>query len=139
MFIFLDFSLNTWRAIKKWGGENFKNWVCSFCPIWSRTNILKNKDDWPTWGNVMSDLKWNASVISFTIVEIIVNCAPLFTRFHILCSSCFPVLETIQLFRDPRQILNNEVRYLHQVSTLIHVFTREKIMPVNKTQFLDYF
>jgi hypothetical protein len=44
------------RAIKKGGGENFKNWVCSYCTISSRSNIWKNKDDWPTY--VMSHLDW---------------------------------------------------------------------------------
>jgi hypothetical protein len=58
---FLRFFFEHLKSYKIRRGENFKNWVCSFCPIWRRTYILKNKDDWPTWGNVMSDLKWNAS------------------------------------------------------------------------------
>jgi hypothetical protein len=58
---FLRFFYEHFKTPKKVGGKTFKNWVCNICQILSRTNILQNKDDWPTWENVISVLKWNAS------------------------------------------------------------------------------
>jgi hypothetical protein len=64
---FFRFFFEHFKSHKKGGGKNSKNWVCSFCTISSRTSILKNKDDWLMWGNVMSDLIW---VESSTIKQI---------------------------------------------------------------------